>query len=173
MKSKGRNMKAQISILFIMILLCSMCAGQNPKTYSNQHHSRGQKYIEDSAHVYWDDWPNPFSPPTVRDSTKGLMCGDLSFYCDLSDSVEVAVVTKHDSILYRTTVTSDKPPYFSLCYWMAGPKINPQSLPASYFKAPSKGNLKLVLIVGGRWKNIRGFHLNGSRGWYYWIDRRR
>jgi hypothetical protein len=146
---------------------------EKQRTYSNEHRIPGQTYIEDSAHVYWDSWPNPFSPPTITDTGKGLMCGTLTFYCDLSDSVEVAVVTERDSVVYSTTVFSPKPPYFDLCYWVAGPKIDRQSLPSSYFRAPSDITLRLVLVVGGRWKNSRVFFRGGGRrDWYYWIDRR-
>jgi hypothetical protein len=138
-----------------------------------QHRYPKQRHFEDSARVFWTSYPNPFSPPTVKDTTKGLIYGDLTFYCDLSDSVEVAFVTKNDSIVHRATIRTAKPPYFSVGYWVAGENIRQASLPPSYFKPNRDEHLRLVLIVGGRWKTIRELGIPVQRGRYYWIDTRK
>ncbi len=171
MKQKGQNMKAPILFLFTIYILCNISATQIPKHHTDQHRIRGQKYIEDSAHVYWDNYPNPFSPPTVRDTGKGLMCGELGFYCDLSDSVEVTFLQSNDSIVYQTMVIQSRPS-FALCYWMAGPKIDHRSLPTRYFRAPSNEQIKIFLSVGGRKKNLRKAGFQVQKGWYYWIHNR-
>lgn len=163
-------MKKTISLL-VVTLICFVSDVQSQ--VQSQHRYPKQKHFEDSTRVFWTSYPNPFSPPTEKDSTKGLIYGDLTFYCDLSDSVDVAFVTKNDSIVHRATIRSAKPPYFSVGYWVAGKNIRQASLPSSYFRPNKDDHLKLVLIVGNRWKSIREVGIPVQRGRYYWIDTRK
>ena len=155
-------------ILFIIIIINSVVISQSQRTI--QHRYSKQTYLDDSIHVYWNQFPNPFSPPTVTSTKKCFIQGDLTFYCDLSDSVEVAFITKKDSIVHKAVVTSSKPPYFSIGYWVAGPNISQHLLPISYFLPRSDDNIRLVIIVGGRWRSIRQSGIQVRSGWRYWID---
>ncbi|MBS4028170.1 MAG: hypothetical protein KGZ58_05960 [Ignavibacteriales bacterium] len=155
-------------LFFIIINLFLIATTQSQ--LSKQHRYFKQTYLEDSVHVYWNEFPNPFSPPTVTNTNKGFIRGDITFYCDISDSVEVALITKKDSIVHKTTLKSSKPPYFSAGYWVAGANISQQSLPTSYFQPSSDGYLRWVIIVGGRWKSIRERGIEVRKGWHYWID---
>jgi hypothetical protein len=137
------------------------------------HRYPSQFYFEDSIHVFWDQYPNPFSPPGIRDTDKGLVCGDLPFYCDLSDTVTVAFLGEKDSIVYEASIQSRKPPSFSFCYWLAGPRIDPQHLPAQYIRGRSGENFKLLLIVQGRKKCLRESRICIPKDWYCWIDESR
>jgi hypothetical protein len=159
------------SCLLFIILHMFLATAQSQE--SKQHRYPKQTYVEDSARVYWDSYPNPFSPPTVTDTGRGLIKGELTFRCDISDSVEIAFITKNDSIVHKATVHSSKPPYFSVGYWVAGPNARQQSLPTSYFKPSSDSYLRLVIIVEGRWKSIRERGISVRKGWHYWIDTRR
>ena len=132
-----------------------------------------QFYFEDSVHVFWTRYPNPFSPPGVSETSKGLMCGDWSFYCDLSDTVTVAFLGEKDSIVYEATIQSRKPPYFGFCYWLAGPRIDPYNLPAQYIRGRSGEHFKLLLIVQGRKKCLRESRMYIPKDWYCWIDESR
>ena len=157
-------------ILLIYFLIPCFVSVRSQVTPENRYPK--QVCFEDSSRVFWTWYPNPFCPPTVGDTGRGLICGGLTFYCDLSDSVGVAFVEKNDSIVYTATVKTATPPHFSLCYWLAGPHVRTQSLPARYFRSNSDEQLKLLLIVHGRRKSL----LKGppiQRGWYYWMDERR
>ncbi len=130
-----------------------------------------QYYFEDSTRVFWTWYPNPFSPPTITDKSKGrLICGDLSFYCDLSDTIIVALVQNADSIVYSAPIISSIPSYFSLCYWMAGPNINLEELPDKFFQSNTNEALKLMLIVNDRKKCIRNGDFRLQKNWYWWIN---
>lgn len=163
-------MKTKVLLILILFSCCNICWAQNNQTPVGENRLPGQKYLEDSVHVFWDSYPNPFSPPGVRDTGKGLICGYYTFYCDLSDTVGIAFVTKIDSVVYQSTLTSPTKHNYSLCYWEAGPKIQVQSLPTNYFLASSDEDLGVLLIVDGRKKNIREGALPVRDGWYYWIN---
>lgn len=160
----------KILYLLIVLICCSNCWAQKYQIPSDPYRLQGQKYLEDSAHVYWTSYPNPFSPLVVRDTEKGDICGDYTFFCDLSDTIGIAFVTNNDSIVYQAKIFSPTEHNFFLCYWMAGPKIQARSLPPTYFRALSDDRLSVLLIVGGREKNIREGALSVTKGWYYWID---
>lgn len=157
-------------ILFAVFLLCNFGVAQVQKISHKPHRYRFQTYFNDSSHVFWTSYPNPFSPPTVRDTGKGLICGNLTFYCDLSDSVEVALVAEDDSIVYQTIVKSQTPPYFSLCYWVAGEKAQIRSMPSRYYKSGKDGRLKALLIVNGKKKSMHEIGIPVRNNRYYWIE---
>jgi hypothetical protein len=132
-----------------------------------------QKYIEDSIHVYFinlydPSYPDPFSPPTVSDSGKGIICGGGFFYCDLSESALLAFVNDNDSIIYSAIVRSSKPPDFSFCYWKAGPRAKTTLLPREFYRSKLTGKVKVVLSIAGRRKCLSEFAV--EKGWSYWID---
>lgn len=154
-------------MLFITILLSFIAVSQiqsSPNRYPNQ------VCFEDSLDVFWTYYPNPFSPPTVKDTGVGFINLGLTYYCDLSDSVEVALIGSNDSIVYSAIIISPKSPHFDVAYWVAGPKVSKHSLPANYFRGIRDENLKLLLIVDGRWKSRRERGIQVKKGWYYWID---
>jgi len=130
----------------------------------------GQTYYEDSGHVFWTWYPNPFSPPAVGDTGNGQIQGALTFCCDLSDSVDLAFVAENDSIVYHSMLVSRKPPHFSVVYWMAGPKVTSESLPYKSYTGDSDQQLKLLLSVKGRPKSVRPSGIYAPRGWHLWID---
>ena len=129
-----------------------------------------QPHFEDSAHVFFTAYPNPFSPPTVRDTGKGLICGGGQFYCDLSESARIAFVDENDSTVYTTTVKSSTPPQFSFCYWLAGPRVRKELLPSKYIRSDVDMELKTLIIVRGRRKCLAEHGMFIQKGWYYWID---
>ncbi|MBK7107428.1 MAG: hypothetical protein IPH62_19350 [Ignavibacteriae bacterium] len=127
-----------------------------------------QAYIEDSSKVYWAIYPNPFSPPTINEYTKGLFCGSSSFYCELSDSVLVAIKNEKDSIIYSQFVYTLHFPHFSYCTWVAGSQIDKSELPKSFYHFENKQKIKVALIVEGKEKCYREGTINDKR--YYWIQ---
>jgi hypothetical protein len=135
-----------------------------------EHRYPKQTTIEDSTHVFWTSYPNPFSPPTLKDTSKALIYGDLTFYCDLSDTAEVALVARNDSIVYSATVVAAKPPHFSIGYWVAGRNSDQRSLPASHFTSSVDDHLKVLLIVHGRRKVLRDVGIPVKKGMHYWIE---
>ncbi|GMU97048.1 MAG: hypothetical protein AMXMBFR50_25630 [Ignavibacterium album] len=157
----SRNLKLFISFLFI---------GYSSTILSQikqEHRHPEQFYIEDSAKVYWTAYPNPFCPPTITEKTKGLFCGFDTFYCELSDSVLVAIKNEKDSIVYSEYIFSKRPPYFSYCVWVAGSEIDKNELPDSYYHFEEKQNIKIVLIVDGKEKCYRKGVISDKR--YYWF----
>ncbi len=159
------GMTIQTSLVVVLLVIESV-QSQVPA----QNRFPYQRFFEDSTHVFWTWYPNPFSPPTVANTKKGQICGGLTFYCDLSDTVLVAFVSKSDSILYEAPLTSTNPPYFSLCYWIGGPRVSLELLPSKYFRSDFNEKIKLLLVVRGRWKSLRGIGITVQNGWYYWID---
>jgi len=129
-----------------------------------------QFYFEDSTHIYWTWYPNPFSGSTLKDTSKGSFCGGLGFYCDNSDTVTVTILTEKDSVVYERVVESQNSPQFELCYWLAGPRINLNRLPVHYFRGDSEKHFKILLSVQGRRKCVRESGINLSKNWYCWID---
>jgi hypothetical protein len=133
-----------------------------------------QIYFEDSVHVFWTQYPNPFSPTTMvpgrTENRKGSYCGDLSFYCDLSDSVTVVALDQADSAVYSTQLKSKYSPNFSVCYWLAGSQISLTQLPHSYIRSNSLSIQKLMLVVSGRNKALRSYGINIPKGWYFWLQ---
>ena len=99
-------------VCFIILILCPIPAFSQLK---NANRYPNQFYIEDSIHVCFTCYPNPFSPPTITDSTKGLFCGTNTFYCDISDTVLVIYQNIADSVVYCKKVISKSPPEFSYC----------------------------------------------------------
>jgi hypothetical protein len=156
--------------IFVAVLLglgVQSMSGQETK----EHRRRYQVYFEDSTHVFWTSWPNPFSPPAVTRTTKGLMCGQVTFYCDLTDSVQVAIVDGDTSdIVTEVTVTPDSGHDFSVCYWVAGPLFQQGQLPSNCFKRKTKYPLSWLLFVNGRKKCLTLGVGNLPQGWYCWID---
>jgi len=163
-------MKKLSLIYFFVFLFCNLIVAQNQNISHKPHRDPNQKYFDDTTHIFWTSYPNPFSPPTVRDTGKGLVCGNLTFYCDLSDSVEVAFVTEDDSIVYQTTVTSQMPPYFSLSHWVAGEKVRIQSIPSHYYKSSKDGHIKALLILDGQKKSIQEIGISVKNGRHYWLE---
>jgi hypothetical protein len=139
---------------------------------NQDHRAPGQTYIEDSTHIFWTQYPNPFSPPTILDATKGMICGSLTFYCDLSDTVAVSIVGENDSVLTVTRKVTFRPPGFHLCYWLAGAKIDPDRVPKQHFRALLDSRLNILLSVNGRKKNILPGAISVPKGWYCWLDDR-
>ncbi len=134
-----------------------------------------QVYYEDSAHVFFKDGPNPFCPPTVRDTGKGLICGGgrfYQFYCDLSGRVTVAFINAQDSIIYSANVRSTNLPHFTFCFWLAGPGVRKELLPAKYFRSDVDVKIRELIIVRGRKKCKMDLDFFVQKGYYYWIDDR-
>jgi len=160
-------------ILAILLITQGHLLGQLERKAQKQLHDElrvgYQTYIEDSAHVYFTDYPSPIAPPTVRDDEMGYVCYlGKSFHCDLSNSVLVAFVNEKDSILYSALVKSKNPPSFTYCCWLAGPRIGKEILPKKYFRGDGRSKIKLFLIVRGRRKC--SVEATFADGWYYWID---
>ncbi len=156
-----------IIIAALLAVVVQSVSGQELKN----HRRRNQVYFEDSTHVFWTSWPIPFSPPTVTRTTKGIMCGYLTFYCDLTDSVQVAIVDGDTTdIVNEATVTPDSGHFFSVCYWVAGPRFPQDQLPPVWFKRKNKWPLSVLLIVNGRKKCLTVGVGNLPQGWYCWID---
>ena len=125
-----------------------------------------QHFIEDSTNVFWTFYPNPFSPPNITDTSKGLMCGQYTFYCSISDTVLLAFQNEKDSIVYTKELYSPSSD-FGICLWIAGPKINQNELPKEYFQSNEKEKIKLILIVNGHKKCYREMYTVNRK--YYWI----
>ncbi len=162
----------KIQVILIILFCCSICYAQKKLVVIDEHRLPGQKYFEDSTHVYWNHYPNPMAPPTVSDTGKGRICGDIVFYCDKSDSVDIAFVTMKDSIVYQLTIPSWSKHVYSLCYWKAGPNVQVQSLPQNHYQALANERLGLLLIIDGRKMALKEGALSVRKGWYYWIDDR-
>lgn len=126
-----------------------------------------QQYFEDSTHVYWTWYPDPFAPPTLTDSTKGSYCGQFSFDCDLSDTVLVTIQNEIDSLVYCLKVISKLPPHFSLCIWVAGKYFDSNYLPNFYFRSDHEERYTLALNVKGHKKCSRQFGVLPDN--YYWF----
>ncbi len=156
------------SIFVFLLLIVFPLSGRGQESQRNR--CPGQVYLEDSTHVFWTWYPNPFSPPGVRDTTTGLMCRDLTFFCDLTDSVQVAMVEGDRDIVNEATVTSNIAHDFSVCYWVAGPHTKQSLLPPDCFKRENKIPLSMLLIVKGRKKCLALGIPNIPQGWYCWID---
>ncbi len=156
---------------FLTIICClsasALCWSQQ-QTYEKARY-RPQAYYGDSAHVFWTAYPNPFYPSVDKEG-RVKSCGDLSFYCDLSDSVVVALLAENDSVVYQSTVRTSTPPGFSLCYWVADEKTSPVALPEHFFKAERDERVRWLLIAGGKWKCARQWGNRLSKGKYYWLD---
>lgn len=135
--------------------------------YDEIYRSRDQHYFEDSANVYWTTHPNPFAPPTISETSKGLFCGANTFHCSLSDTVLVAFQNQFGLTLYNKKVVSKLAPFFNLCFWIAGSQISPLELPESYYHTNSLQKIYLVLIVNGRKKCYKEITISDKR--YYWI----
>jgi hypothetical protein len=157
--------------LVLIVIFTFIVTAQSQDMQKNRYPN--QVYFEDSTHIFWTWYPNPFSPPTLKDTGKGLVYGDFTFYCDFTDSVDVALVTKNDSVVHHAYLKTARPPYFFVGLWVAGPMVTEQSLPASYYKPNADEYLRPVLIVGGRWKSLRALGIPVKRGWHYWIDQTR
>jgi hypothetical protein len=152
-------------VCFIILILYPITVFTQSKKEIRFPH---QHYIEDSTDVFWTWYPNPFSPPTITDSTKRLFCGQYSFYCDISDTVLIAFQNEVDSIVYSVKIIAKVPQYFSFCTWIAGSLFTPKELPKFYFRGKGADMLKLVLIVDGRKKCYTKFSISDKR--YYWIN---
>ena len=162
-------MRLATAVSFLILSLLQMHQTTNAQVKPQNRYS-AQRYWEDSVHVFWTWYPNPFSPPTLKDTSKGMMCGGLTFYCDLSETVTVAFLTESDSLAYEASIVSRKPPYFDLCYWLAGPRIDPRHLPARKIRGRSRDQFKLLLTVRGRKKCVRHYGITVPKDWYCWID---
>lgn len=162
----------------LIISLILMCSSSSFSQIKEVNRYPNQIYIEDSANVFWTHYPNPFSPPTIiepidYDTVKTLNCYSPStllstFYCDLSDTVLVAIQNESDSILYSAKVSSKSPPYFRYCVWVAGSLINHNELPNYYFQGSCKERLYIVLIVKGRKKCYKEIVISDNK--YYWLN---
>ena len=108
--------------------------------------------------------------PGRTENRKASYCGDLSFYCDLSDTATVVAFDEKDSALYSIQLKSRIPPNFSLCYWLAGSQISPTQLPTHYIRGDSIRIDKLMLVVSGRKKALRNYQIHVPRGWYFWLQ---
>jgi len=147
-------------LLIISLMLISSSSIYSQVKEINRYPN--QIYIEDSTNIFWTQYPYPFSPPTIIepidfDTVKTLNCYSPStflstFYCDLSDTVLVAIQNESDSILYSAKVVSKSPPHFHYCVWVAGSLINHNELPIYYFQGSGKERLFISLIVKGRKK---------------------
>ncbi len=163
-------MKKQFLII-IVFLFCYICIAQNRNNSNQYYRYKFQKYFDDSTHIFWTEYPNPLAHRGMRgDTSKIRICGDLDFYCDLSDSVEVAFVTENDSIVYRTIVFSKYRPDFGVCYWIAGNKARKEILPSNYFKPNKDGIINILLIVNNQKKSMRTIGIPVKAGQYYWIQ---
>jgi hypothetical protein len=129
-----------------------------------------QTSVEDSSHVYWTWYPNPFSPPIITDTTMGVVNSGLTFYCDLSDTVTVALLGESDSVLYAAESISKRYPHFSLAFCYAGARFPAAKLPQRYFKSRSTEQYRLSLSVRGRVKCIRRVGVYVPEGWYCWLS---
>ncbi len=151
-----------------MIVNSSLIFSQIREEYRHQN----QFYIQDSANVYWTHIGNPFSPPTIiNEKMKGLFCGSNTFYCDLSDSVLVAIKNEKDSILYSQYVYTKNPPNFHFCTWIAGSQIDRNELPKSYYQFDDIQKIKIVLMIDGNDKCYQKWTIKDKR--YYWIQNNR
>ena len=149
--------------VLVILLFSSFIFSQENKPWT-----KGEIHIEDSTHIHWTHYPNLFSPPTITSSSKGLYCGLLSFYCDLTDTVTVAIVNQTDSILYKEQVTSRIPPHFSLCFWLAGSEYDTKKLPENYYRPDENIQSKLVVYVKNRPKCSRNFSVKENQ--YFWLQ---
>lgn len=156
--------------LIIFILFISRNCWSQP---SEKNRYPNQIYFQDSTHVFWTWYPNPFSPPTisVNDSLRIVRSSHYSWYCDISDTCTFAIIGNEDSILYSAKVTSKYKPNFGCFLSTALPKYLPYKLPENYVKVDSSAYYNLSLIVNGKKQSTRkdGIYLN--KDWYYWIYR--
>jgi hypothetical protein len=130
-----------------------------------------QKYIDDSAHVFWTYYPNPISPPTVGDTGRGYIYSGLTFYCDLADTVDIQLLNEKDSVVCYASVVSKMPHTFLLYYSIAGQNADPQSIPLNHFKIDSFEKLKWAIVVNGKRKTLIDAHGVWRRGMYLWLDK--
>jgi hypothetical protein len=128
-----------------------------------------QTFLEDSGHVFWTSYPNPFSPPTITETTMGMVYSGFSFYCDLSDTVTVGLLGERDSILYAADMISVGSPHFMLAYCFAGSRFPVDQLPHRYFRSGSGRQYKVLLSVRGRPKCIRAYGIYVPKDWYCWL----
>jgi hypothetical protein len=157
-----------------LIILISLLAFLVPKALPQSRGDEkarwpGQLYIEDSVHVFWVQYPNPFSGPTVTDSTQGCFQGDHSFYCDLAETVEVLLVNEKDSVVSVASTASPHPPRFSVSICVAGKKVRHDSVPERAFRAPRDSRLSVVLSVRGHRKVIHPWPITVLKGHYCWV----
>jgi hypothetical protein len=167
-RTKVLNVKTLIAILSLMLISQSLF-GQEIAPQRQPSRYPFQSYIEDSTHVFWTSYPNPFSPPTVSDSGMARIHG-LTFYCDISDTVTVSLLGGRGSVLYEASVESQGSPHFTMTYWPAGPRAPSHKLPAHFFRADSAATFGLLLSVGGHRKCSRQKGIDLLKGWYCWID---
>lgn len=129
----------------------------------------GQVHYEDSLHVFRSHWPNPFSPPTLAESSKGCITGEHAFYSDISDTVDVLLVDERDSVVYSYSDASQRPPHFSVSYCLAGSQVSQQAVPEAAFRPLKDSNLWVVLSVDGRRKAMHPSTIIVKRGWSCWL----
>jgi len=128
-----------------------------------------QTFLEDSTRVFWTWYPNPFSPPTIAETTMGTVYSGFSFYCDLSDTVTVGLLGERDSILYAADMISSGSPHFTLAYCFAGARFPVDQLLGRYSKSQSDRQYKLLLSVRGRAKCVRESGVYVPKDWYCWL----
>jgi hypothetical protein len=162
------------------ILLSSLCLilsplptrGQVPSesgTLNGRNRYPFQTFVEDSSHVYWTWYPNPFSPPTVTTTTAGVIQSGLTLYCDLCDTVSVALLGDRDSVIYSSRMITLTPPHFDVAFTYAGPRYADSLLPARYFRSQHDGDYKVAISVKGRRKCVREQGIFMRKDWYCWL----
>ena len=164
------GLRATMKCMFLFLLVVIFVQSASCQE-AREHRRRHQVYYEDSTHVFWTSRPYPFSPPTAEPTTKCIMCGYLTFFCDLTDSVQAAIVDGDTTdIVNEATVTPDSGHAFSVCYWVTGPRYPQNQLPPNSFKRKNKWPLSVLLIVNGRKKCLTVGVPNLPLGGYCWID---
>jgi len=158
------------TLIFISLIML-LDPGLLPRSNGDERFRRPQQlYIEDSTHVFWLQYPNPFSPPTIRDSTMGCIYGDYEFYCDIADTVDILLIDANDSVLTACSVASrHRPHYFSAYYCLAGKDITPSRVPKQAVRVSDTSQFAVVLSVHGRKKTVHPLHIYVPKGWYCWI----
>ena len=153
-----------LGLSLVIFIFSSLSVSSQPKEkirFPFQH------YVEDSARVFWTWYPNPFSPSSNTNTTKILSCYEFTFYCDLSDTVLIAIQNESDSILYNWKVTSKTSPYFSPCFWIAGSQFDYNQLPENYYHSNGIDKVYIGLIVNGRKKCFKDLGIINDI--YYWL----
>jgi hypothetical protein len=161
------------SRLFLWIVMVVAVMGRFYGQVNQDTILPSQTYIEDSTHVYWTWYPNPFSPPTVLNPDTSIwgLYTLYTFYCDLPDSISVALIDSNRNIVYSTNSGPMERSNYGVAPMLAGPHVRSAKLPAQYFQEKNGGSYDLMILVSGRPKTIRGVaDIRIEKGQYFWMS---
>ncbi len=130
--------------------------------------SEFQTYLQDSATVFWTQYPDPFSHPTYRD--RRVLSQAISFHCELPGIIEVGFFdARNDSTIHQFRIHSSGKADHTFWVWCASPSADPSTIPEDRFLSISPMPLELVLIVDGKKKTMFRMQFNVPAGYYCYL----